>query len=631
MKKLLPLLVTVIIFGLNATSANGQENIHIIADPDVRISYDGNVAHMEAYIAASATDPNFLIAGGEIIVPGRKLQATEARLYYSADAGARWSSVLLPNEISGGWDNAVTAGVEGKMYFLTSNLKNGLTVYRTSDNGKNWKFTVISNTQGWDRPYIVVDNTVSSYRGRLYIVGETEEGVTVISSSDGGETFSQLVIACRSQKNWNVATTSSPLIMDDGSLVVSCAPYPNFPARADWKDAKIGLVFSKDGGQTFTEYHEAFTIKRQLPKDYYSARVKGDVLLSGNFMIGPSFAVSSSKSSFANRMYAVWQDIDSTGLSRLFFSWSADNGLLWSTPKPVADASQLKSKNTNTVRQGVPMLAVNQEGIVGVAWFDGRNAVDNKGYDIYFTASTDGGLTFLPSVRVSSETSQPAKYGQNTLPQFIVNKPSEKGERVISMISPFSTRSTGADYSTMTVDALGRFHPLWMDARNGAAWQLYTSTVRVISEKTLQTLAEKHLTLINKNNLHNCVLDDRIQVLLGEPQWNNKNTEILMPMRILNTSSDTIIESIKVKLSGIALSSSRPKTYAKVSIPKFFNSIQATFSDSTEFIYPISLHTPLFPNGVTAIQNLRMKITSPEWIDFNLQATLIDGGCLIKK
>src|SRR5882724_11041707 len=128
MKRVMPLLVAAIIFSLITNLTNGQKNLHfVIADPDVRISYDGDVAHMEAYIAASATDPNFLLAGGEVIVPGRGLQASEARLYYSPDDGARWTPVLLPNEIIGGWDNAVAAGIEGKMYFLTSNLQNGLT------------------------------------------------------------------------------------------------------------------------------------------------------------------------------------------------------------------------------------------------------------------------------------------------------------------------------------------------------------------------------------------------------------------------------------------------------------------------------------------------------------------------
>ncbi len=613
-------------------SALGQRNIlSVIADPDVRISYDGDVPHMEAYIAASSTAPNILIAGGEIIVPGRKLYATEARLYYSSDAGAQWAPVLLPNEITGGWDNAITAGIDGEMYFLTSNAENGLTVYRTSDGGKTWMFTIILNTQGWDRPYMVVDHTNNLYRGRLYIVGETDEGVTVLSSSDGGKTFSKPVIACHPLKDWNVAATASPLIMDDGSLVVSCEPYPNFPVRSNWKDAKIGLVFSNDGGQTFTGYHEAFKINRQLPKDYYAARAKGDILLSGNFMIGPSFAVASSNSAFSNRIYAAWQDIDSSGLAQLLFSWSGDKGLTWSAPKPVAEVYQSKNKTANVIRQGVPMLAVNRKGMVGVSWFDGRNSVDKKGYDIYFTASVDGGLTFLPVVRVSSATSQPARYGQNTLPEFLIEKPTEKGERVITMTSPFSTRSTGADYSTMAVDTLGRFHPLWIDARNGAAWQLYTSTVRIISENALDMLAEKHSILPNKNESNKCVLDDRIQLLLGEPQWNNKDKNMMVPMRILNSSSDTIVEPIDVKLSGIMLSGPWPNPHASVAVPRLFNSANAIFSDSAEFEFPISPRFPLFPNGITSVQNLLLQITAPEWVDFKLRASLTGGGCLSRK
>src|SRR5271154_3003688 len=56
-------------------------NASIFVDPDVRVSYDGDVVHMEAYATASATNADLLVAGGELIVPGRRLYASEARIY----------------------------------------------------------------------------------------------------------------------------------------------------------------------------------------------------------------------------------------------------------------------------------------------------------------------------------------------------------------------------------------------------------------------------------------------------------------------------------------------------------------------------------------------------------------------
>jgi hypothetical protein len=600
--------------------------VTLIADPDIRVSYDGNMAHMEAYVAASATNPDFLLAGGELIVPGRELGANEARLYYSGDAGARWSIVLLPDEVGGSWDNAVAGGPEGTMYFLTSNRQKGWTIYRTADGGKTWASTVVENTRGMDRPHIVVDVTTSSNRGRLYIAGEGSDGVRVLSSADGGQTFTSQVTACVHRQGWNAATTASPVVLSDGTLVVPCAPYPDFPERAKWSTEEVGLVTSADGGRTFTPYHSIFTVHRQLPQSYYSARVHGDVLLSGNFMLGPSFAVAPPGAPFADRLYAAWQDIDSSDRARLLFAWSADRGMTWSAPAPVD--SPIVGDKSVAVRQGVPMLAVNREGVVGVAWFDSRHDANGKGYDIYFAASLDGGRTFLPSVRVSSATSRPAQ-GLNNLPSLRVGKSSEKGERVINMSTPFSQRAAGGDYSTLTADAAGRFHPLWTDARDGA-WQLYTSTVRVIPEKVMRALAETQTDTTPGKTMKQCVLDSsHVQLLFGEPERNDTTGEVIVPVRLLNTSSAPMVEPVSVQVTG-AMPRGLISTYvpnAAALAPRLFDPAKATFSESATFVYPISPRAPLFPNGVTGALNWRLRLAVSEWMDFSLTTT-VTSGCL---
>ncbi len=107
----------------------------VIADPDIRISYDGDVVHMESYIAASGKNPDLLFACSELIVPGRDLSAAKARLYYSADAGARWNPCIASNEISGGWDNAVAAG-PGYVIFPNKQSAKRIHGYYSPDEGK---------------------------------------------------------------------------------------------------------------------------------------------------------------------------------------------------------------------------------------------------------------------------------------------------------------------------------------------------------------------------------------------------------------------------------------------------------------------------------------------------------------
>ena len=83
-----------------------------------------------------------------------------------------------------------------------------------------------------------------------------------------------------------------PVILSDGTLVVPCAPYANDPERATWTDGEAGVVASSDGGRTFGSFHKVGIVHRALYREMYAARIRGDALLSGNFIQGPSFAVA---------------------------------------------------------------------------------------------------------------------------------------------------------------------------------------------------------------------------------------------------------------------------------------------------------------------------------------------------
>lgn len=77
----------------------------------------------------------------------------------------------------------------------------------------------------------------------------------------------------------------------------------------------------------------------------------------------------------------------------VYFTKSTDGGLSFSTPVIVND--------TTRSAQDMPSIAVDTSGQkVFIAWEDARNIVSPPNLDIYVARSTDGGATFLPSVRV---------------------------------------------------------------------------------------------------------------------------------------------------------------------------------------------------------------------------------------
>jgi len=128
---------------------------------------------------------------------------------------------------------------------------------------------------------------------------------------------------------------------------------------------------------------------------------------------------------------------------------SEDRGESWSKP--------LRLNHSGTANSFTPSIAVNNDGVIGVSWYEihGKNC-----FDVYFTASLDSGKTFLREVKVSSATSCP-------------NTPQDKGA-----FDPGTTFGAGGDYSGLAATSDGLFHVVWSDARTGI-YQLRTATVRV--------------------------------------------------------------------------------------------------------------------------------------------------------
>src|SRR5438309_652707 len=80
-------------------------------------------------------------------------------------------------------------------------------------------------------------------------------------------------------------------------------------------------------------------------------------------------------------------------------SYSTNKGKTWSAAKVVSDDQPAAGGRGPDDFMATP--AVNRDGVVGMLWYDRRDNPDNVGYYARFSASLDGGETWLPSVRVS--------------------------------------------------------------------------------------------------------------------------------------------------------------------------------------------------------------------------------------
>jgi len=244
-------------------------------------------------------------------------------------------------------------------------------------------------------------------------------------------------------------------------------------------------------------------------------------------------------------VYAVFSDDRNSGYRAVYFSKSTDGGQTWSSNVRVAgglpdfetlhasialDAqgviyiafwgaepgndyniyfiksidgglSFLDSVLVNDTTRSIqwrPSIAVDSSGQkVFIVWEDARNPVDPPNYDIYFARSSDGGATFLPSIRVddtgsgttwqqhptigctrSGDTIYVAWDDQrNGTRDVYFARSIDDGQSFEPNILVNDTAGTIPSSQWMPslwVNRLGNVYVCWMDLRSGAWYAIYT-------------------------------------------------------------------------------------------------------------------------------------------------------------
>ncbi len=110
---------------------------------------------------------------------------------------------------------------------------------------------------------------------------------------------------------------------------------------------------------------------------------------------GGHLAVDTSNSSHKGRLYFAWQDVAEERFQIVLAS-SSDGGKTWSKPLQVND-------NKSASNQSNVGIAVNAQGTVGIVWNDRRDDPSDNCFRPYFTASFDGGKSFLTNQKVSED------------------------------------------------------------------------------------------------------------------------------------------------------------------------------------------------------------------------------------
>lgn len=472
-----------------------------------------------------------------------------------------------------------------------------------TDNGQHWEPK--TEFLAGDRPWIAFDDTKGPNHGWMYIDFQSRAGaldpeqkqlpvsLTVTHSADGGTTWTL-------PRAYGVITGdrlvhSIPVgmkVLSDGTLVMlnwqnikkgsiddqarngTPAGWPPGPATCD-----LAVVLLPPNG-----WERPKTVK--AAEKYCADSAVNRRWAAMTARTTDTIAVDSYSVAFKDRIYVAWTDLRSAS-SRIMFVYSADRGETWSKPALVDDVPANLSHAPDNF---MPALAVNKDGVVGLSWYDRRENPDNLGYTTRFTASLDGGETWLPSVRVSEQS---ARFRQGDEGEILSSYFSGgNGER-----GPLSLRVGrmqefhGGDTAGLAADTNGVFHALWIDNHSGLG-ELYAAPVFV------KGTVAKHGSA-DLSNLSD--VSERVRCDLSDVEYDPKTHVIIVRGSLVNTS--------KVPLKGRLISRVLSLT-SEVGAPRITNAENGAIGAGALFDF-----TSLVPDGVLKPE----QTTKPAIMKFELR------------
>jgi hypothetical protein len=328
----------------------------------------------------------------------------------------------------------------------------GLAVGVSFDGGQTWARRAIGSTAGDPLGEICCDQQLAWDRfGNLWMtyLVNTSGDVLAALSTDGGTSFTRVAdiqtkfgdqpsIAVGPNSVW-ISYTASPgnQIQAFGARVTGLGQFGSFgapenvpsPGNGDYGDTAVGPA-----GQVMVTYQNATNgqgganIYTAVDPDGLGPAGFGKPTLVTHSRVGgfdfiaaqpdrsvdaeANLAWDRSGGAHNGRVYLVWtqETPNESNNTDIMLQHSDDNGAGWSPAVKLNDDGTTNSQYN-------PAIALDQSsGDVAVSWYDTRNdlgtggsgdtdGILNDDFQIWATASTNGGTTFAPNFRVSQGTS----------------------------------------------------------------------------------------------------------------------------------------------------------------------------------------------------------------------------------
>jgi len=304
---------------------------------------------------------------------------------FTTNSGTNWTFPgVLENNVFRS-DPVTNSDEIGQFFYLSLQSDVNLSffcddLWRSTNGGQSW--TLLSGERGGgggDKQWFTIDKTNGPGHGFQY---QSDDG---INCSGGGVEF---------QRSTNGGVTwQAPIVVPGGTDLGTLDVDTN------------GNVFI--GGEGFSNFNCVRSSNAQFGGqtptfDQVTQVNMGGFLGSGGInpdgLDGQCFlAIDRSGGSTNNNIYMLASVVPSgRSTTDVMFVRSTDGGLTFSTPRRINDDPVNPSK-----WHWFGTLSVAPNGRIDSVWYDTRNAPNNTDSQLFYSWSTDGGVTWAPNVAVS--------------------------------------------------------------------------------------------------------------------------------------------------------------------------------------------------------------------------------------